>query len=221
MAQIIAIAGAKGGISKTTLTACLATYLQEQGNKVLCCDADPQLSLSTWAAVGAENGFAVPVTIAMGPQLRTQLPQLAEAYDYVLIDCPPSNDTTQRAAIVSADIVLLPCGPSTVEINASVASADLVRGARAVNPALQAFFVVTRVQPRTLLGEAVFERLGSLGIPVLDQRLSFRIDFQSVMDLGVGPTVFKPKSTAAKEVRDLVSELRGRLASSSENAHAA
>ena len=42
----IAISG-KGGVGKTTLSACLSKYFSKKGNKVIAVDADPDANLGT------------------------------------------------------------------------------------------------------------------------------------------------------------------------------
>src|SRR4051812_11016150 len=48
MATVIAVANQKGGVAKTTSTFNLAHALVEQGQRVLCIDADPQASLTEY-----------------------------------------------------------------------------------------------------------------------------------------------------------------------------
>jgi len=45
-ARVIAFANQKGGVAKTTTTLNLAVAFAEQGNRVLCCDMDPQGNLT-------------------------------------------------------------------------------------------------------------------------------------------------------------------------------
>src|SRR5919112_6592537 len=45
-AKVIAFANQKGGVAKTTTTLNLAVAFAEQGNRVLCCDMDPQGNLT-------------------------------------------------------------------------------------------------------------------------------------------------------------------------------
>jgi chromosome partitioning protein len=47
---IIAVAGRKGGIGKSTIAGNLAAELMEMGWRVVAFDADPQHSLAAWAA---------------------------------------------------------------------------------------------------------------------------------------------------------------------------
>ena len=49
---IIAVAGRKGGIGKSTIAGNLAAELMDMGWRVAVLDADPQHSIAAWAAQG-------------------------------------------------------------------------------------------------------------------------------------------------------------------------
>ena len=49
---IIAVAGRKGGIGKSTIAGNLAAEFVRRGRSVIALDADPQHSLATWAEQG-------------------------------------------------------------------------------------------------------------------------------------------------------------------------
>ena len=49
---IIAVAGRKGGVGKSTIAGNLAGEFAAMGNSVVVLDADPQHSLAAWAAQG-------------------------------------------------------------------------------------------------------------------------------------------------------------------------
>jgi chromosome partitioning protein len=207
--MIVTFGGQKGGSGKSTAALAVAAELHARGRRVLLVDADPQGTLRTWADVAAEQGHAAPTVVAMGPSMyrADQLPRLAAGYDDVIIDAPPRHDEIQRAALMVADLVVLPCGPSPLDAWALVAGLDLVKRARALRPELRAVVLITRVQSRTSLGAGARETLNGSGLPVLATELGLRVAYQEAPAAGVGVTQYEPRGQAADEVRALVDEL--------------
>ena len=69
-----------------------------------------------------------------------QLDQIAAAFDVVLIDCPGREGAVVRAALMVADLVLIPCGASPAGCVAQAQNplADLIAQNRALEEALRA-----------------------------------------------------------------------------------
>lgn len=204
----IACVGQKGGTGKTTTAISLAVEWVARGRKVLLVDTDTQGSVLTWGDVAAENNAKhVPAVIALGAQLRQQLAPLESGFDVVVIDCPPAHGERQRAALMVADVAVLPSGPDATELWALTASADLVREAIAVRPMLRAAVLITRKDRRTALGAASRSALEQLALPVLDAELARRVTYPEAIGAGLGPTTLAPSSEAAREVRRLATEI--------------
>lgn len=210
--MIVALAGQKGGAGKSTLAVCLAVEAITRRQRVLLVDADPQGTARTWAEVAAEGGYLTPTTIAMGALMHRdgQLWKLSEGYDLTLIDCPPRHGEIQRAALMCADRVLIPCGPSAPEVWALGDTTALLAEARAVRPELVATVVLTRVQSRTAVGAGAAASVGDAGLPVTETRLGFRVAYQEALVCGRGVTTHEPAGAAAREIRRLYDELFGR-----------
>lgn len=208
-AVVVAFAGQKGGVGKTTTALAVACEWFKRGRRVLLVDADPQGSARTFAEVAATAGEAVPTVVSMGAGLHRpgQLPALLASYDVAVIDCPPRMPEVQRSVCAVADLVVLPCGPSAVDAWALAASLELVAAAREVRPELQGVVVLTRKVERTALGSSAREALADCGLPVLKAELGYRVAFQEAPAFGRGVTAYAPSSAAAAEVRALVSEL--------------
>ena len=207
--MILAFVGQKGGSGETTAALAVASELFARGRRVLVADADPQGSCRTWAAVAAEAGLEVPTVAGVGADLYRpgQLPALATTYEATILDCPPRSAPVQRAALMVADLAIIPCGPSAVDAWALAETLELVEAARAVRPELRAAVLLTRKANRTALGRGAREALADCGLPILAAELGLRVAYQEAPAAGMGPAQYAPRDPAAAEVRALTDEL--------------
>jgi len=129
---IIAVTGRKGGIGKSTITANLAAEMVAVGRSVVVLDADPQGSLVAWAGLG--EGVLTTLVRAVDAghpaHFRKAVQAAAEEAQRVLIDTPPGFTDPALLAGLLADLVLLPAGPSSLDIMAVRDAIDLARQAQ-------------------------------------------------------------------------------------------
>ena len=202
MTWIVAVASLKGGVGKSTIALTLATTLHGAGHRVLVVDCDPQGTCRTWAARAAELGHEGPAVVALdGKALRRDLPRLAEGADVVVVDSPPRMGSEARAAMVAADLVLLPTVPGAADLWALQETIAVLEEARAVRDVPAA--VVLNRADRTLLARMALDALAELGVPVLPATLGARVAFGEAMLAGLGVVGHAPASTAAAEAREL------------------
>src|SRR5260370_28069505 len=156
---IIAVAGRKGGVGKSTIVGNLAAELSAMGRSVAVLDADPQHSLAAWAAQGEGmlSRCVEKVKGGDGETLRAKARSAEKAADVVLIDTPPGMpEITYQAALV-ADLFLLPCGPSPLDLFSLKEALSLALKARAERrskrPRIR--FVPSRVLLNTNLGRSL------------------------------------------------------------------
>lgn len=204
---IVTIAGQKGGVGKSTLALHIAAEWLARGKRVLLVDADPQATALTWSEVAAEAGHTTPTVVAMGDNLRTQLPTVAAGYDITVVDCPPRNGKRQTWALAVSDLALLPCGPSAPDVWALAESVDLVRDVQAIRPELRAAVVITRKVSGTVMGREARAALERVELPVLATEIGHRVMFSEAIAAGKGITTYAAGSVAANETRRLVDEL--------------
>ncbi|MCC6877393.1 MAG: AAA family ATPase [Sandaracinaceae bacterium] len=201
--MIIAVAGHKGGTGKTTVAVTVAAELYARGQSVLLVDADPQGTALMWAEMADQAKTAGPTTVAMGDNLRSQLPKMAEGYDWTVIDCPGRVGRRQIAALMVADMALLPCGPSAADVWALNESTTLIGEARELRPELRVAVVFNRAD-RTTMGANARAAIESLGLHLLPASLGDRVAFREALAAGQGVTLYASGSTAATEARKLV-----------------
>jgi chromosome partitioning protein len=175
---IIAVAGRKGGIGKSTIAGNLAGEFAAMGRSVAVLDADPQHSLAAWAAQGegllskcldrVENG--------KGEGLRAHARRVAKTADIVVIDTPPGITETLYDAAMVADLVLLPCGPSPLDLFALKDALSLTLKARAERRSKKprVRFVPSRVTMTNLGRElsSSLENMGKKVLPGISQRVA-------------------------------------------------
>jgi chromosome partitioning protein len=204
----IALLSQKGGSGKSSLSTFIACELQQAHNaRVLLVDADPQRSVVTWAEVASEQGYATPVVVGMGSDLHRQIPGMEESFDHIIIDTPGRSGTIMRAALMAADLALVPCSPSPVEPWALADTLEVIREGQTLRPELAVALLINRRQSRTGLATTVREALEQTGFPVLETEIGFRVAYQEAMGAGQGVTQYAPRDAAAREIRDLVCEI--------------
>jgi len=131
---VIAVTGRKGGIGKSTLTGNLAIELYALGYTVKVLDTDPQQSLKNWASLGegllARMTEAIAVDAKHPEHFEKAVTAAKQAAQIVLIDTPPAFADPALLAALLADVVLLPCGPSPLDVMAAQDALELVREAK-------------------------------------------------------------------------------------------
>jgi chromosome partitioning protein len=146
----IAIVAQKGGVGKTTVAVNLAVSMQASGLKTILFDLDPQESAAMWADRRQDEFPHVEFLT------ERRLPEgfrsaVARGFSLAIIDTPPAAGPQAHTAAESADLVLIPCRPNSVDLDAIRQTSKLIKSA-----GVPAFVVFNAVPPgaTTLLEDA-------------------------------------------------------------------
>ena len=140
--KTIAIISQKGGSGKTTTLLNLAVAAHHDGKTVLIVDLDMQASATDWHRARADKSPHVQPTHPAG---LAELLKKAEEQrvDFVFIDTAAKTETDTAHAIEVADLVLITCRPSVMDLRAMRNSIRLCQ-VREITPHV----VLTQVEPR-------------------------------------------------------------------------
>jgi len=201
---IIAVAGRKGGVGKSTIIGNLAGEFAGTGRTVAVLDADPQHSLAAWGEQGDGLLARSVEKVADAAAIRAQARKAEKAADVVLIDTPPGNPDAVYQAALAADLLLLPCGPSPLDLFALKEPLSLALEARAERrskkPRIR--FVPSKVLMTTNLGRGLATSLKDMGRKVLPA-IGQRVVVAEAVSAGLTLAEYAPASPAREEFREL------------------
>jgi chromosome partitioning protein len=203
---VVVIAGRKGGIGKSTITGNLAAEFAALGQRVAALDADPQHSLAAWAQQGEGmlSQCVEKVPRGRAEELRGKVRTAQKAADIVLVDTPPGMQDVAYQAMLLADLVLLPCGPSPLDLFPLKEALGLALKARAERrskkPRIR--FVPSKVLKNTNLGRGLTSSLEEMGKKVLPG-IGQRIVVAEAVTSGLTVREYAPGSTAQEEFEQL------------------
>lgn len=97
---------------------------------------------------------------------------------FVIVDCPPHVGAATEAAVVVADLVVIPVFSSGADLRATVSALDLVRAARPNRKGggPHCLIVPSRIDRRTSTGREIESALKQFGEPIgpaIHQRAAF------------------------------------------------
>lgn len=201
--KIIAIVSQKGGAGKTTLAVHLATAAAAAGHRAAIIDLDPQATAASWG----DRRTAPEPEVISGQAVR--LPALIAAAqgngaDFLVLDTAPNADQTASLAARAADLVLIPCRPSTFDLEAIATTLLLAKAA-----SKPAFVVLNAVPPRSSIGKEAAAGLVAQGAQVAAHQLSHRAAFTHGVIDGRTAQEFEPQGKAAEEIEALYTWLCG------------
>ena len=193
----IALVSQKGGAGKTTLALNLAVASELAGHPAVVVDLDPQASAAAW---GDSREEETPVVVSAQAARLAEVLATAREHGAALaiIDSAPHAEAAALAAARAADLVLVPCRPSILDLRAVGASHDIAK--LAGTPAAA---VLCGIPARGSLAAEAQSALEAHALPVAPVRIGYRAAFVHAMTSAQGVQEHEPRGKAAREITRL------------------
>jgi chromosome partitioning protein len=202
MQRTIAVTQRKGGVGKTTIAICIAAELARRGHDVALVDSDPQRSASQWAEPGNlefpvyEMALTDTSVSAWAQEVRNIRAGL------VVIDTAP-NAREMGASVALANLILVPCTPSGLDLDATAQTLAIIGAARERRQdRIKVILVPNRLDRRTLEGRQMVEELSEFG-EIVAPPIASRSAFVRCFTNGQSVASFMPGDAADKEIQRL------------------
>lgn len=193
--QIILIGGEKGGTAKTTTSLNLAVALALEKCDVMVLDADPQGTATKWASRRDEAGLLPKIhSVQKTGDVRSTVADLAQRYDYLIIDAGGRDSKELRTAMLSAQTMYIPVKASQADLETLPHMDDLIATAKEINPTLKAKILLSMAPTNPAITEvkdaqdalADFENF-SLSEAIIRERIVYRTamaEGKGILELG-------------------------------------
>ena len=192
--KIISFISQKGGVGKTTLAIHLAVAFAADGLNVAILDLDSQASAAEWKDFREQE---LPGVIAI-PSSR--LPKVLKELeitgaDIVILDTAPHSEGTALDAARAADLILVPCQPSIMDLRAMRKTTDLLRH---IKKPTYAVLNGVSVQGSAALGteKAI---AAEFKINICPVRMGDRVAYSRCLISGHSAQEYEPEGKASRE----------------------
>ena len=195
--RTVAIVSQKGGSGKTTLALHLAVASSLQARNAAVIDLDPQASATKWSD---RRQAELPVVLsAHASRLPHEINRVSETGgDILFLDTAPHSDSVALEAAKLSDLVLIPCRPAILDMEAISNTLDLVK-----TTPKPVFVVLNAVAPQGHEAAEAAEAITGLDVQVCPVSLVSRVAFSRALISGQVAQEFEPDGKAAREASQL------------------
>lgn len=220
--MIISSINYKGGVGKTTVAQNLAVALVLEGYKVCLIDADDTKATTSWADKRDENGVepSIPCVSLTNPKsFAKQVRAQYEAYDVLIIDCPPALSPLAVKAMYASHLLVIPVsttGGSDVWVSEQLLEKfQEIREAKedAGDDPVQAQLLINMYRSNVTLHELAADIVEQLAttydVGVFKVKLGNRVVYGEANVSGMGVLEYGSDRKAKVEIGRLMKELVG------------
>ena len=202
--KVISFVTQKGGSGKTTLALNFAVAAMTGKSRVVILDMDVQGTARKWYERRVEESPPLIEVVAADLE-RAVAGAKAQKFDWVLIDTPGRDDAAQAAAIRATDFCVIPCRPSSADLEATPTTVETIK--RLKKPYA---FILTQTPARSFRIREAQTGLSYLGM-VCPTPIVLRNAYQDAQSMGLGVAEYEPGGRASMDDLDCWKWIEGRI----------
>lgn len=208
--MIIMLCSQKGGSGKSTVAVNIAAFLASLKKDCILVDSDAQKTASTWALDREDNTNLPKVhSIQKYENIRGTLLDLANRYEYVVVDSPGRDCREMRTGITASDLLLVPLKCSQPDLDTLPTMRQILEEARDFNEKVEVKTLLTMVSTNptvTEKEEATRYLKNYPEFPLMQSIIHERKVYRDCMSQGKGVHEMQNKK-ATDEVKRLIKEI--------------
>ena len=165
-------------------------------------DADVQGSSSLWLK---ETGTEVPIfRLQSADEVLDRVPEIGRTFEHVVVDGPAGLSEVTRAILLVADLALLPCGPSVLDLRAANDAIRVVKQAQTIRSGRpDAVLIPNKLQVHYRLSRELLETTQNMAV-ASTEGLRLRQAYAEAAGQGTVVWSLGPRGEmAANEIRGL------------------
>ena len=210
MFRVITLATSKGGVGKSSLGRSLAAHWFAVGHRPALIDADPQRTLANRYDPKGRMG-SVPIVAEPEERVGEVIEELREEHAPVIVDTAGFRNRTTIGALVATDLTIIPLKPAAEDVDAAIATFDLVREINETDERhdrpIKVAMILTMTMRGTVIARHVRDQLTEAGYPLVKAEMLNRVAYPEAGIEGLSPSITEPDGAAARDIAAIAQEL--------------
>lgn len=204
--KTIGVLSQKGGAGKTTLALHWAVLAAEDSDAVAVIDTDSQRSAAEW---GVRRKTESPAVLEANESNLDQAVDACRAagMEWVIVDSMPRIESPSVKVARIADLVVIPCGPTVLDISAIRATIDII--SRVGTPTV---IVLNQCRHSSNINEKAAAVLADYGLPICPTFVMRRAALEDAFVDGSAVSEIEPNGKGAAEIRATWDWIRDQVA---------
>jgi chromosome partitioning protein len=206
--MILLVGNLKGGTGKSTITFNLGVWCAYNFRRTLLIDTDPLHTITNLLVVRTEERHQPVIysLIAKETEVAEEVARVRDLFDDIIVDIAAGDKEGFRAALQSADKVLIPLLPGPADVWALHDVLTLINEARSHKPDLPVMAVINKADTNVQIRETAETEealIATEGITLAPTRIGYRVLMRRSLTEGLGVAEWAPRSPAALEMEAL------------------